>query len=153
VKIIYSDQPVFKGSERSIFLVGPTPRSVDVPSWRPDAIHFLGKLGYDGVVLVPEPEIPQNWDYLNQVNWEYSGLSHCSAIAVWVPRELARMPAFTTNVEFGFWLSSSANRLVYGRPEGAPHTGYLDWLYYKITMRNPHENMVSLLEAAMKLSG
>lgn len=44
MKIIYSDQPIqtlLDLSCPSIFLVGPTPRSRAVKSWRPDAIVII----------------------------------------------------------------------------------------------------------------
>lgn len=133
MKVIHSDQPHVWEHEhwrqRSvIFLVGPTPRSPEVQSWRPEAIRILrDELKFEGTVLVPEPSTWEAWpDYLNQIEWEFEGLTKCNIIAAWVPRSEV-FPAFTTNVEFGYWVNSG--RLVYGRPDGTPHTGYLDWLY------------------------
>lgn len=118
---------LFAGSalRKSIFLAGPTPREPLVPSWRPEAIAILGELGFEGDVLVPERA---DWAslsaYLDQVNWEWEGLNLCTQAVFWVPRDLADMPAFTTNVEYGLMASSS--KCVFGRPEGAPKTRYLD---------------------------
>ena len=42
--------------KKSIFLAGPTPRSKEVKSWRPEAIRLLKEKGFDGVVFVPEFE-------------------------------------------------------------------------------------------------
>jgi len=118
--------PTFDG-ETPIFLVGPTPRESGVPSWRPEALRILERLGYAGLVLVPEPEDgiwPEH--FLDQVEWEHQGLQAASTfgcVAAWVPRELEKLPGSTTNVEFGLYVG--CGRFVYGRPEKAPKTGYL----------------------------
>jgi hypothetical protein len=132
----------------SIFLAGPTPRSSEVPSWRPEAIDLLRELGFTGTVLIPER---QDWtikfSYADQVEWECAGLESCSVIAFWVPRQLPAMPGFTTNVEFGRYVGSG--RCVYGRPAGAPHTGYLDWLYKKVTGNGPQASLRATLFMAV----
>jgi 8-oxo-dGTP pyrophosphatase MutT (NUDIX family) len=56
-------------------------------------------------------------------------------VMMWVPREIKSMPAFTTNVEFGMFVRSG--RLVYGRPEGAPKTRYLDKVYQDNPLETP----------------
>ena len=38
--------------------------------------------------------------------WDREGLIKASVIFFWIPRGLPDMPAFTTNVEFGYWLHS-----------------------------------------------
>ena len=69
MKTIYSNHPI-DVQPNSIFLAGPTPRSVDVKSWRPEALEILKKLSFNGTVYVPE------WDYdapkisyMEQVEW------------------------------------------------------------------------------------
>jgi Nucleoside 2-deoxyribosyltransferase like len=148
VKIVYSDDPLEFGRP-SIFLAGPTPRRAEVPSWRPEALVLLRGLGFAGTVLVPERR--DGWarfSYLDQVEWEYAGLEGCCVIAFWVPRDLQTLPGFTTNVEFGRYAGSG--RCVYGRPESAPHTRYLDWLYAKLTGRGPEANLESTMRAAVE---
>ncbi len=149
MNVIYSPEPVILLGP-SIFLAGPTPRSRDVQSWRPKALELLEKMNFDGTVLVPEH---RNWDYqfdyMNQVEWEWEGLENCSAIVFWVPRELKTMPAFTTNVEFGSYVRSG--RAFYGRPDGSPKNSYLDWLYEKVTKRKPHNELGALLTRAILL--
>jgi hypothetical protein len=135
------------------FPVGPTPRSDDVVSWRPSAIEILRRLEYDGTVLIPErqdfsPSQKAQFNYVDQVEWEFSGLRHCTRIAAWIPRCMQTMPALTSNVEFGYWLAASPERLIYGRPDGAPHTGYLDWMYEKFTGRKPVASLEELLACA-----
>jgi hypothetical protein len=151
VNVVHAGQPlVLEGP--SIFLAGPTPRSPDVLSWRPEAVDLLLRLGFAGTVFVPER--PDGWarvDYLDQVEWECAGLESCSVVAFWVPRDVARMPGFTTNVEFGRYVGS--DRCVYGRPEGAPHTKYLDWLYAKVTGRTPEHTLEGAMRAAVAAAG
>lgn len=133
----------------SIFLAGPAPRSAEVQSWRPEALDALRALGFAGTVLVPEP---RDWSaklsYLNQVEWEYEGLEDCSVVAFWVPRDMQTLPGFTTNVEFGRYVGSS--RCVYGRPDKAPHTKYLDWLYQKLTGQAPLNTLSAVMAAAVE---
>ncbi|MFO0749490.1 MAG: nucleoside 2-deoxyribosyltransferase domain-containing protein [Myxococcota bacterium] len=107
----------------SIFLAGPTPRSTAVASWRPDALRLLERLGYAGTVFVPEPRdgVFQG-SYVDQIEWELSGLARADCIAFWVPRDLERLPGFTTNVELGAWLGSG--KVVLGAPVDAAKMSY-----------------------------
>lgn len=118
---VYAFDPIPE-SKRGIFLAGPTPRDADTPSWRP---HMLGLLAlYDGAVFVPEAA-PGKWehDYDGQAEWELAALDAASVIAFWIPRDLVRMPAFTTNIEFGYWCRSG--KCLLGHPPGTPKMGYL----------------------------
>jgi hypothetical protein len=151
MKVLYSDQPPHDGSGKSLFLVGPTPRSDAVPSWRPTALEIIEKLGFDGTVLVPERrDWRTKFGYVDQVEWEYQCLACCSRILAWVPRCMQTMPALTTNVEFGYWLARCPEKLFYGRPDGAPHTGYLDWFYNKLTNRQPFSTLEDMLTESVK---
>jgi hypothetical protein len=109
---------------KSIFLAGPTPRSAHVPSWRPRAIELLESMLFDGDVLAPERS---DWvsmgSYDEQVYWEWEGLNLCTQVVFWVPREIADMPAFTTNIEFG--MAASSGKSVLGFPPEAPKMRYL----------------------------
>lgn len=124
MKIVYTNDPLPKAWSKSIFLAGPTPRSEEVKSWRPDALRLLEEAGYDGVVFVPEFA---NWkaleNYEGQVDWEHECLDRADCILFWVPRNLATLPAFTTNVEFGLYADSG--KVVLGCPPGAPKNRYL----------------------------
>lgn len=155
--ILYYNEPAetLNLSTKSIFLVGPTPRSKSVKSWRPKAIEILSKLNFEGTVIVPEwnPTLPRSekYDgviYTDIVEWEHYGLEHCSRIAAWVPRNMMFMPALTTNVEFGLHVKSG--RVRYGRPINAEHCRYLDWLYRKYNPEPIFDNLTDLLTAAMK---
>jgi hypothetical protein len=146
--ILFADQPL-EVRPPSIFLAGPTPRSVDVPSWRPEALDILRGLKFAGAVLVPERrDWTVQFDYLDQVEWEYNGLESCTVVAFWVPRDPSALPGFTTNVEFGRYVGSG--RCVYGRPAGAPQTRYLDWLYRKLTGRQPTTTLPQTLASAVE---
>lgn len=148
--INYSDQEVIK-NKKSIFLAGPTPRGNKVESWRNQACKILEELNYDGVVYVPEYS---TWkpkaDYVDQAMWERIALINSTIILFWIPRQLPDMPAFTTNVEFGYWLHTG--KVLYGRPDDASKIKYLDWLYNIDTGLNPYNNLNDLLEESVKKS-
>lgn len=148
MKVFYVDDTPAETFGDSIFLAGPTPRSQDVASWRPEAIRILESLGFSGQVFIPERRDRQvKVDYLDQVEWEYRALEAVPLIIFWVPRELQTMPAFTTNVEFGRYVASG--RIYYGRPPESPKNRYLDWLYRKCTRKDPYEALQPMLEVAV----
>ena len=151
MKINYSDEIVIKG-EKSIFLAGPTPRGKDTISWRKEACAILKESGFDGVVYVPEYS---SWkpkeSYVDQAMWEREALAEATIIVFWIPRHLPDMPAFTTNVEFGYWLHSG--KVLYGRPNDAEKIKYLDWLYELDYGFKPQDNLSDLLiEAVNKVN-
>lgn len=118
----------------SIFLAGPTPRSYDVPSWRPEAIELLEEHGFDGTVFVPEaPAGGWHGVYDEQVHWEWEGLAKAACIMFWVPRELHMMPGFTTNVEFGLIAALRPDSVVLGAPNHAPKITYLRTMARDVT--------------------
>lgn len=129
----------------SIFLAGPTPRKPEVPSWRPEALKKLAALGYEGHVFVPETaegrfadwahpageppdsELPlheaaSRWK--RQVLWEEEGLNRADTILFWIPRDMATMPALTTNNEFGNWVVRDPSKVVLAAPPWSAHTSY-----------------------------
>lgn len=147
--INYSDQEVIKG-EKSIFLAGPNPRGKNVISWRTEVCEILEQLNFDGIVYVPEYSTwkPKE-DYIDQAMWERIALTNATVILFWVPRKLPDMAAFTTNVEFGYWLHSG--KVIYGRPNDASKIKYLDWLYKLDYDKMPLEDLQSLLESSIEL--
>jgi len=148
--INYSDEKVIK-NEKSIFLAGPTPRSAEVKTWRKEACAKIEKLGFDGVVYVPEYSSHKPLEeYLNQVEWERDALSNASVIVFWIPRSLPDMPAFTTNVEFGYWIHTG--KVIYGRPDDSEKNRYLDWLYEKDMNIKPFNNIDDLLANAVEMA-
>lgn len=124
--IVYANEEAPASYNKSVFLVGPTPRDKDVGSWRPAIIQLFERLGYDGVIFTPEPRNGWHHDYLDQVEWERKHLTLADRILCWVPREMKTMPALTTNIEMGTWIDSG--KILYGRPDDSPKNRYLDWL-------------------------
>lgn len=134
MEIIYAQEEFPKMVKKSIFLAGPTPRNELTESWRKNALDILEKLGYDGTVYIPEPEDKAFYDnYDNQIEWEHAAMDAADVIVFWIPRDLSvdernnlRMPAFTTNVEFGLYISSG--KVSIGFPDGTEHINYLQHL-------------------------
>lgn len=152
MRVLYTDDPPFSGASgmsNGLFLAGPTPRSKEVESWRPAAIKFLESMSFVGTVIVPERrDRTIKIDYMDQVEWEDAGLCAAQGIVFWVPRDLTTLPGFTTNVEFGRFVG---RRSVYGRPENAPKTRYLDWLYTKTTKRVPCKTLEDTLKEVLSI--
>lgn len=145
----YSDEIIIKG-KKSIFLAGPTPRDENTISWRIDVCDRLEKLGFDGVVYNPEYS---SWkpksSYIDQAEWEREALTEATVILFWIPRDLKDMPAFTTNVEFGYWLHTG--KIIYGRPDNSVKNKYLDWLYKIDYNKEPFNDLDKLLKEAIKM--
>ena len=121
---IHAGEEIPKNKKFTIFLAGPTPRSLDVKSWRPDFIKQLWDNGFNGNILTPENrEQDSLYDFEKQINWEVNGLETADLIVFWIPRNLETMPAFTTNIEFGNYLNSG--KIVVGFPEGSPNNRYI----------------------------
>ncbi len=142
MKVIHALEPLTK----SIFLAGPTPRSDEVLSWRPEALETLRWLDFKGEVYVPEPVNGWHGDYDNQVWWELEALERATVVVFWVPRNLKTMPAFTTNVEFGMLVKSG--KVLLGAPEGAPKMNYLKMLASKFNVRF-YDDLDDLLKEAV----
>lgn len=150
MKIIYSNENYSSLETNSLFLAGPTPRSKDVKSWRPEALEFLKNSGFTGTVLVPEfSSWEVQFDYDNQVQWEFQGLMNCGKIVFWIPSDEKDMPALTTRTEFGMFMALRPKDVIYGRPKDAWKLNYLDWWYNKITDTNPVDNLQDTLTRAM----
>jgi len=117
----------------SIFLAGPTPRSDDVKSWRPEALEHLEEQGFDGTVFIPEDRDGGfKGTYMDQVDWEHEAISFAGCVLFWVPRDLETLPGFTTNVEFGMlYKTLKQNSVVLGCPPGTPKMRYLLYLAHK----------------------
>ncbi len=138
--IVYAQEPLPDRVVKTIFLAGPTPRTANVRSWRPEALRMLANRGYDGTVFCPEDRAidGMHGDYDAQIAWERDAMERADCIVFWVPRDLTvtravapdasaeeaiRFPAFTTNVEWGRWEDSG--KVVLGFPPDAPNTRYL----------------------------
>lgn len=145
-------EPLPDRTAKSIFLAGPTPRDKQVPSWRPEAFRILHELGYDGYVFIPEDRdggYPKDqWE--KQVEWETAALNMADIIVFWVPRDMATMPALTTNIEWGAWANSG--KAVLGTPDSASKMQYMKWQAgkYKVPV---FDNLLITLSHAVKEIG
>lgn len=149
MNIVYTDNPPVAVGP-AIFLIGPTPRKPEVPSWRPQAIELLADRKFDGTVFIPECSKGGFGNtYNGQVEWERAALMASSIYCAWVPRCMETMLALTTNVEFGYFLAKFPEKFFYGRPKGAPHTRYLDWLYNLETGREACTTLANLFDVAL----
>jgi Nucleoside 2-deoxyribosyltransferase like len=108
-----------------LFLAGPTPRSGDVPSWRPEAVDTIARTWVSGplTVLNPEPRGAFSDDYTDQYEWEFEHLEAADVIMFWVARRMDGMPALTTNIEWGHYCKSG--RVVMGAPPWGERTRYM----------------------------
>lgn len=118
-----------------IFLAGPTVRGHQQhlqPSWRFEATRLIDDTGYDGSVIIPEfNNISESDQHRNELpRWEMEGMTLADVIMFWVPRT-KELIALTTNFELGYWLARDRAKVLYGRPDGAYRTDYLDniWEY------------------------
>ncbi|MFA6859875.1 MAG: nucleoside 2-deoxyribosyltransferase domain-containing protein [Clostridia bacterium] len=150
----YSDNIVLKGKS-SIFLAGPTIRKeqeadLKKESWRKEAISILNELNFDGIVYVPEYEKMKGFVEKDaQFEWEWNALHSSSVIVFWIPRKFPELPAMSTNVEFGFYVSSG-KPIIYGRPNDSDKHYYLDKLYEKVLNKTPFNNLKDTLIEAIK---
>lgn len=158
MQLIFSDQPVPQHITKSIFLAGPSPRDLNTHDWRHEAVNYLESIGYDGAVLLPIPKDrfygsadAAEWTYDGQIKWECEFRHLADIILFWVPRDIAgKMPAFTTNTEFGEDLNS--HKIVYGRPDNAEKCRYLDTRFSELNQ--PFFNKLSdTLEYAINRNG
>lgn len=133
MKIIYAQEELnIEG--KSIFLAGPTPRVKEVKSWRPHAINLFQMNGFSGTLLIPEMYggFTDNFEYGDQIDWEHEALEKADIIMFWVPRDFPTMPAFTTNIEFGYWMARCPEKIVFGCTEDAPKMDYLKYMCTKL---------------------
>lgn len=154
MKVIYAQEEFPKSFTKSLFLAGGTPRSADVQSWRPEALKILEILDFDGVVFVPEyppgTNIECGYEWNGQVAWEDAALNMSDCILFWIPRDLEKLPCFTTNDEWGYWKSSG--KIVFGCPDKAHKIRYQK--YYANKFKTPVSNtLAGTLENAVKLIG
>lgn len=140
MKIIYAREELPK----SIFLAGPTPRDANTQSWRPEAIELLKKQKFGGTVMVPEDALwSPKFTYDDQVEWEWEAIAMATVVLFWIPREIVHMPAFTTNVEYGYVIKD--RNVAIGWPEDAPKNRYLECLAtrHKLAVSHTLEDTVN----------
>ncbi|MNB98492.1 NUDIX domain protein [compost metagenome] len=149
--VVYSDQKLPTEVLKTIFLAGPTPRDNSVTSWRNEAVEIFKKNNFKGTLLIPEPSTGKfEHDYTDQVDWELEAMQMADVILFWIPRELDSMPAFTTNVEFGFWVNSG--KIVFGFPKEAEKMRYLEYLAIDNDI-NINDNLESTIKESIEKFG
>ena len=128
MEVIYTGENAPTTITKSLFLAGPSLRpgqEKEMTSWRQDAIKILEDKGFDGVIFCPENRgfgfDNPNFNYDDQIEWENKHLNIADCILFWVPRDLSldskgqlKLPAFTTNIEWGAWADSG--KVVFGSP-------------------------------------
>ena len=131
MEVVYAYESPKGVHSQSVFLAGPSPREESHPNWRPAALEILENLDFNGAVFVPLPrDGVWSLDYGEQVEWELAHLREAGRIVFWIPRDLETLPGFTTNVEFGMYVSSG--KAVLGFPDGAPKMQYLEYLAHRM---------------------
>lgn len=146
MQVVYVPEAAPERFSKSIFLAGPSPRGQEDVNWRPEALQILEELGYDGVVFVPLPRTG-DWShgYDNQVDWELQHLHMSDVVAFWVPRDTKKLPAYTTNVEYGMFFDTG--KAILGYPPEAQKMRYLAHL-----AQQEFVPMASTLKDTLKLA-
>lgn len=97
-----------------------------------------------------EKSLSECHDYTDQLTWEVECRQIADKLVFWVPRDIqGGFPGFTTNVEFGEDLITG--KIMYGRPDGADNTRYLDSRFKEKGVI--HITLDSLLSATIILLG
>lgn len=139
------DNREFLSLSNAVFLAGPCPRQNYEDDWRNEAIDILNEIGFTGDIINPTNPQYDN-DLTKQTYWEYQGLHLASHILFWIPRD-KNHPAFTTNIEFGEWMS--APNVVVGFPPNSERNEYLIErlnLLYKPHYSTLREACIQILE-------
>ncbi|MGH3608456.1 MAG: nucleoside 2-deoxyribosyltransferase domain-containing protein [Pseudonocardiaceae bacterium] len=134
VTVVWAREPIPVDGP-SVFLAGPTPRArtrtwwkptswrPPVESWRPAALAELTAAWAGSApltVLTPESRGGvRAAHYDHQFQWETAARAAATCVLFWIPRDLAELPGFTTNVEFGHDVRTG--RAVLGCPPGCPN--------------------------------
>ena len=163
MEIVYTHEEMPESFTKSIFLAGPSLRpgqEEEMDSWRKDALKYLEDQEFDGVVFVPENrdgKFEKDFSYDNQIEWEEKYLNVADCIVFWIPRDIStdekgnlKLPAFTTNVEWGAWADSG--KVVFGAPKDADKTDYLKF-YAEKYKASVSDTLESTLDSAMEMLG
>ncbi|MCA9681072.1 MAG: hypothetical protein KC457_02680 [Myxococcales bacterium] len=153
MQVVHAPAPLPEAVTATIFLAGPSPRGEGGGlHWRGEALELLAQAGFTGHVFVPLPAPGQSWpaDYIDQAGWEQTALERADVVLFWIPRELERMPGFTTNVEFG--QHCRGRNVVLGHPVDAPKCRFLDFLAERNFIAVSH-TLAEAVERAVAMVG
>lgn len=151
MQVVFVHEQAVGSLSRSIFLAGPSPRGSSDYDWRKQARTFLHRLGFDGILFIPLPRdgiYHEDYDHVAQMRWEIEHLEKAAARVFWIPRDLDRLPGFTTNVEFGRY--SRMAPCVLGYPDSAPKMRYLHFIA-EMDGVPIHHSLIATLDAAINL--
>lgn len=166
MEVIYTGENAPTTITKSLFLAGPSLRpgqEKEIESWRKDALKILEDKGFDGVVFCPENRgfgfDNPDFNYDDQIEWEDKYLNIADCIVFWVPRDLSldssgkiKLPAFTTNVEWGAWADSG--KVVFGSPSDIAKRKNKYLKFYADRYNVPEgETLTETLEHAMEMIG
>lgn len=126
--LMYGDDWLPVEENRSIFLGGPTSRSQILEyNWRSMAVYQLRKLGFTGVIFVPEPRGQEREGDFTEKKyihaWEKMRLDLCTVAMFWVPRNASELLALNTNWEAGWFNAKYPQKTIIGWPEDAIRMG------------------------------
>ena len=150
MKVIYAQEDIsIEG--KSVFLAGPTPRGKHVESWRPEAIKLFRTFKFDGTLLIPEMKggFADNFEYSDQIEWEEEGMNKSDLVMFWIPRKIGTMPAFTTNIEFGYWLAKDILKIMLGIPPTAEKMRYIKYYAGKVNIKY-EKSLIRLVSSTIK---
>lgn len=130
--VIYAREPLAPRAQPTVFLAGPTPRDHATASWRPGMIEAIHREHPDITIYSPESRDGRRaQSYDDQVGWEHRALTASTCILFYLWRDLTALPGFTTNVEFGLWVTSKKVVVVdpdeCTKPEKMTRNRYLLW--------------------------
>ncbi len=140
---------------KSVFLAGPTLRNDFFKnSWRSEAAEIFKEKGFDGTLYIPESETGDyeaiGLDDKGFPEWEWERLEECNIIMFWIPRDLETLPGFTTNVEFGRYITLCPENVVLGFPKEAPKNSYLKLLYERYNDDGVSYTLEETIEKVLK---
>lgn len=138
----------------SIFLAGPTLRNDRfINSWRYEAVNILRDLGFKGSVYIPESKTGDyksiGYSKKEYSEWEWERLEKSDIILFWIPRKLDILPGFTTNIEFGRYITLCPEKVVLGYPSDSPKNEYLGLLYERFNKDGISYELKETIEKAL----